>query len=81
MSETAAGRKELRYAIADAIPREELEAEVAELERLERCSAPKRFWGYLRLGGPGFLDAATTLGAGTLTAAMLSGAAFGYRTL
>ena len=40
-----------------------------------------RFAGYLKLGGPGFRDAATTLGAGTLTAAMLSGAMFGYKTM
>ncbi|MBN1223715.1 MAG: divalent metal cation transporter, partial [Candidatus Aminicenantes bacterium] len=31
--------------------------------------------------GPGFMDAALTLGAGTMTAAMLSGAMFGYRTM
>ena len=33
------------------------------------------------MGGPGFIDAATTLGAGTLAASMLSGAMFGFKTL
>ena len=70
-----------RYTIAEAVSPEDLEAEVAELDRLSGSSPLKRGWGYLRLGGPGFIDAATTLGAGTLTASMLSGAMFGYKTL
>jgi Mn2+/Fe2+ NRAMP family transporter len=69
------------YPIAEAVSPGELEAEVAELDRLSNSSPLQRGWGYLRLGGPGFIDAATTLGAGTLTASMLSGAMFGYKTL
>ena len=57
------------------------EAEAAALERIESRAPLPRFWGRLRLSGPGFMDSALTLGAGTLTAAMLSGAAFGYRTM
>jgi hypothetical protein len=75
-------RDEVRkYPLAEALPPERLEAEAAELERLRRAPPWSKLLGYLRLGGPGFLGAATTLGAGTLTAAMLSGAAFGYKTL
>lgn len=70
-----------RYPLAEALPPEQLGAEAAELTRLETASFPQRTWGYLKLGGPGYLNAATTLGAGTLTASMLSGAAFGYRTM
>jgi Mn2+/Fe2+ NRAMP family transporter len=81
MIEDEPARERPRYPIAEAIPPHELEAEVAELERLRQRPAWIRGWGYLRLGGPGFIDAATTLGAGTLTAAMLSGARFGYKTL
>jgi Mn2+/Fe2+ NRAMP family transporter len=81
MIEDEPARERPRYPIAEAIPAHELEAEVAELERLRQRPAWIRGWGYLRLGGPGFIDAATTLGAGTLTAAMLSGARFGYKTL
>jgi Mn2+/Fe2+ NRAMP family transporter len=47
------------------------------LYRLRSCKPSEPDWS----AGPGYLDAATTLGAGTLTAAMLSGAAFGYRTM
>jgi Mn2+/Fe2+ NRAMP family transporter len=81
MTEDEPARERPRYRIAEAIPPQEIEAEVAELERLRQRPAWIRGWGYLRLGGPGFIDAATTLGAGTLTAAMLSGARFGYKTL
>ncbi len=70
-----------RYPIAAVITPEKLQAETAELERLGQRPPWARFWGYLKLGGPGFMDAATTLGAGTLTAAMLSGATFGYKTM
>ncbi len=69
------------YPLAEAIPPEKLAAEVAELDRLQTRPSWFRVWGYLKLGGPGFMDAATTLGAGTLTAAMLSGATFGYKTM
>jgi Mn2+/Fe2+ NRAMP family transporter len=55
--------------------------ETLELRRLREQPLPLRLVGYLKLGGPGYMDAALTLGAGTLTAAMLSGATFGYKTL
>lgn len=70
-----------RYPIAEEIPREVLDREIATLRRLEQRPLPARLLGYLRLGGPGFMDAALTLGAGTLTASMLAGAFFGYRTM
>jgi len=69
------------YPIAESIPSEALDAEVRELERLARLPLHRRIPGYLRLGGPGFMGAALTLGAGSLTASMLSGARFGYRTM
>ena len=70
-----------RYSLAQQIPAEVLDAEVAELERLAGRSLPARLAGYFRLGGPGFMNAALTLGAGTLTATMLAGATFGYRLM
>jgi len=70
-----------RYPLAEALPPEKLEAEAEELDRLRNAPPWSKLLGYLKLGGPGFLGAATTLGAGTLAAAMLSGAAFGYKTL
>jgi len=54
--------------------------ELVELRRLRALPPLRRWLGYFQLGGPGFMDAALTLGAGTLTAAMLSGARFGYKT-
>jgi Mn2+/Fe2+ NRAMP family transporter len=70
-----------QYPIAEKIPPEVLEAEVKQLEALKAKPPLLRLGGYLRMGGPGFMDSALTLGAGTMTAAMLSGAIFGYRTM
>lgn len=70
-----------RYPIAQAIPPETLDAEVRTLQELGRRPVPARLWGYMKLGGPGFMGAALTLGAGSMTAAMLSGAEFGYKTM
>jgi len=70
-----------RYPITEDIPPEVLAAEIDKLERLPRKPAFMRLWGHLQLSGPGFMDSALTLGAGTLAAAMLSGAAFCYRTM
>lgn len=69
------------YPIAESIPAEVLDAEVRRLEELSERPLPARLWGYARLGGPGFMGAALTLGAGSLTSAMLSGAEFGYKTM
>ncbi|WP_419948600.1 NRAMP family divalent metal transporter [Candidatus Palauibacter sp.] len=71
----------MNYPIARRIPRAVLDAEADRLADLARAPAHRRLGGYVRLAGPGFMGAALTLGAGTLTASMLSGATFGYRTL
>lgn len=70
-----------RYPIADEIPQEQLDQEAAQLDALESKSMLGRLFGYARMGGPGFMAAAATLGAGSLTAAMLAGSQFGYKTL
>ena len=70
-----------KYPLAEKIPQEELDQEVQQLESLSQKPFLTRIWGHLKLGGPGFMGAALTLGAGTLTASMLSGAQFGYKTL
>lgn len=41
----------------------------------------ERQFAYLRRGGPGYLQSALTLGGGTASACILSGAAFGYQLL
>jgi len=71
----------IRYPISEKLSSEALEAEQKKLESLAGKPVPLRFWTRLQLSGPGFMDSALTLGAGTLAAAMLSGAAFGYKTL
>lgn len=70
-----------RYPLAETLDKETLDAEVRRLEEAGQQAFWKRIPLYLRLGGPGFLGAALTLGAGTLTASMLAGASFGYKTL
>lgn len=70
-----------RYPITESIPPEERDAEIQQLAHLKSRPPLFRFLGYLKLAGPGFMDSALTLGAGTLTAAMLSGATFGYKTM
>jgi len=74
-------RSKAAYPLAEGIPPDVLDAEADRLEALAQESWFRRLPVYLRLGGPGFLGAALTLGAGTMTAAMLSGARFGYSTL
>ncbi|MEE2635976.1 MAG: divalent metal cation transporter [Acidobacteriota bacterium] len=69
------------YALAQQIPQTDLDQEVIDLARLRTRPVLPRLAGYFRLGGPGFMNAALTLGAGTLTASMLTGATFGYRML
>ena len=75
------GPESSRYPLAEALDQEALDAEVRRLEEVSRKPVWLRIPLYLRLGGPGFLGAALTLGAGTLTASMLAGATFGYKTL
>lgn len=58
-----------------------LRAEAAELERLDGEPALRRAAGYFRIVGPGYLQSAMTLGGGTATAALFSGAIFGYELL
>ena len=71
----------VNYPIARKIPRAVLDAEADRLADLARAPVHRKLGGYARLAGPGFMGAALTLGAGTLTSSMLSGATFGYRTL
>lgn len=58
-----------------------LEAEKAELKNLESLPLGKRSVGYIKRTGPGLLQSAMTLGAGSATASVLAGASFGYKLL
>lgn len=70
-----------QYPLAQNIPKEQLDREAEKLDRAAAWPWYRRFPLYFKMGGPGFMNAAVTLGAGTTTAAMLSGAQFGYKTL
>ncbi len=58
-----------------------LEQELAWLEEMEHAPAPRRWWGFLKRGGPGYLQSALTLGGGTAASSLFAGAAFGYQLL
>ncbi len=51
------------------------------LDELDRQPLHRRLRGWLSLSGPGYLQSALTLGAGTATTALFSGAVFGYALL
>ncbi len=69
------------YPLADAVPQAELRRQVEDLSTARTRGPVLGLPTYLKLGGPGFIGAALTLGAGTMTSSMLAGAEFGYRTL
>jgi len=59
-----------------------LEAERAYLREVEgRAGLVGRWRGYWKLTGPGWLQSAITLGAGSAGSTILAGAGFGYRLL
>ena len=58
-----------------------LEREAAELQALQNQPFFRRAMGYLKRTGPGLLQSAMTLGAGSATASVVAGASFGYKLL
>ena len=58
-----------------------LEAEVAELRELKQKPFFPRAAGYIKRTGPGLMQSAMTLGAGSATASVIAGASFGYKLL
>ena len=60
---------------------EKLAAETAALKELEKMPLGRRTFGYVKRTGPGLLQSAMTLGAGSATASVLAGASFGYKLL
>jgi hypothetical protein len=58
------------------------EAERARLREIDaRPGLIRRWQGYWKLTGPGWLQSAITLGAGSAGSTILAGAAFGYKLL
>lgn len=64
-------------------PRQTAEAlqEKAYLKKLDAQPSMKRFLGYCKLSGPGFMNAAFTLGAGSFASSVTLGAMYGYKML
>lgn len=60
---------------------ERLQREIGELQALEAQPLPARVRGYLKRTGPGLLQSAMTLGAGSAAASVMAGASFGYELL
>ena len=60
---------------------QKLEAEVTELRELKNKPLVPRVSGYVKRTGPGLLQSAMTLGAGSATASVVAGASFGYKLL
>lgn len=56
-------------------------AEMQDLERLNSAPPLKRWMGYSKYTGPAFLEAVTTLGAGSFASVASMGAAYGYKML
>ena len=59
----------------------QLAREEAELTKLENQPFIPRATGYIKRTGPGLLQSAMTLGAGSATASVVAGASFGYKLL
>jgi manganese transport protein len=60
---------------------QKLRAEIAELDALQSRPFPVRVTGYIKRTGPGLLQSAMTLGAGSAAASVVAGASFGYKLL
>jgi manganese transport protein len=60
---------------------EKLQREIAELQALESRPFLRRAVGYLKRTGPGLLQSAMTLGAGSAAASVMAGVSFGYQLL
>ncbi|MDO5554583.1 MAG: divalent metal cation transporter [Planctomycetia bacterium] len=60
---------------------EKLAAEIQQLQDLKKAPLGKQVVGYVKRTGPGLLQSAMTLGAGSATASVLAGASFGYKLL
>ena len=55
--------------------------EKAFLQELNKKPPLQKFFGYCKLSGPGFMNAAFTLGAGSFASSVTLGAAYGYDML
>lgn len=67
-----------RYTFRCNIDPAKLEEERQKLTEVNRKPFFKRIAGYTRFSGPGFIQSAVTLGAGSAAAALIAGSKYGY---
>ena len=74
---------EVRQGLRMAVPPDpaRLAAERQALRELDAAPLGRRWRGYLKFIGPGYLQSAMTLGSGTAAASLFAGAVFGYELL
>lgn len=60
---------------------EKLQQEITALNELDHSPFCKKVGGYIKRSGPGLLQSAMTLGAGSAAASVVAGASFGYKLL
>ncbi|MDO5113475.1 MAG: divalent metal cation transporter [Planctomycetia bacterium] len=60
---------------------EKLQQEIQGLQELEQKPFLPKVAGYLKRSGPGLMQSAMTLGAGSAAASVVAGASFGYKLL
>ena len=60
---------------------EKLQKEIESLNELDRSPFFTKVGGYIKRSGPGLLQSAMTLGAGSAAASVVAGASFGYKLL
>lgn len=78
---SSTNNKEIQNKSNDPRYSEQALKEKAYLKELNKKSFTKRTLGYCKLSGPAFMEAATTLGAGSFASSITLGAAFGYDML
>lgn len=70
-----------RFHIGAPLDVEKLEEERKTLEGLNKEPFLKRIFGFSKFTGPGFIQSAVTLGAGSAGSCLIAGSMFGYRLI
>ncbi len=70
-----------RFHIGAPLDVEKLEEERKTLEGLNKKPFLKRIFGFSKFTGPGFIQSAVTLGAGSAGSCLIAGSMFGYRLI
>jgi Mn2+/Fe2+ NRAMP family transporter len=82
-SRETGGLDQVRQGLRMATPPDpaQLTAERERLRELDAAPVGRRWRGYLKFIGPGYLQSAMTLGSGTAASSLFAGAVFGYELL